>query len=235
MKIKSKTEPSGVSGFTLLELLVVLVIIGIGAAASIFYLFSHQKLYKPDDQTLLITDILQEARQRSLTQIETMRVEINRDVNTVRLIDENTNALGGDTVDNDQVIRSITLLTPGEVTVGTNPANINDTPPEPLPVPIALFVPSVYPSSIAQSVCTLRFMANGTVVDAGNNALGAGAVTRGSTVYVWAPKEAPDQTESSIARSITVIGASGTIRAWEYDPSLPTSNKWKDSRRTGSL
>lgn len=225
------------AGFSLIELFVVVALIFILSSISLFLLTGHQTLYKPDDQTLLITDMLQEARQRALTQRETMRVEINRDTNTVRLIDENTNVNipPPDTVGNDQVIRQISLFESSVVTVGVNPANIAYNPPEPstLPVPTAVFVPSVYPSSISQSVCTLRFLANGTVTNAGNNALGAGAVTTGVTIHVWAPQEGTP-TQSSIARSITVIGATGTVRAWEFDPSSVAANKWKDSRRTGS-
>ena len=60
---------------------VILVLGGI----SLFYLIGHQKAYKPDDQSLLVTDILQEARLRSLTERRTMRVEINLSNNTARL------------------------------------------------------------------------------------------------------------------------------------------------------
>jgi len=101
-----------------------------------------------------------------------------------------------------------------------------------LPAPLAVFKPSVYPSSISQNVCTLRFRSDGTVVDAGNNATGTGAVMTGATIPVWSPKGTTS--ESTIARAITVIGSTGTIRLWEFDTNLTGTNKWKDSRRYGT-
>lgn len=217
------------SGFSLIELFAVLIIIGIVSAIAIFYLTGHQKLYKPDDQSLLITDILQEARQRSLTQRETMRVEINLDRNTVNLIDENTPT----TADDDRQLRNLKMFDPSEVSVGALPGNITDLPPESLPAPVAVFRSSVYPTSISQNVCTLRFLSNGTVVDAGNNPVGTGAASVGTTLPIWSRNKAVTG-NSDIARAITVIGATGTIRLWEYDASLTTTNKWKDSRRYGT-
>ncbi len=79
-----------VKGFSLIELLIVLTLIMIMSGVSFFYFNTYQRLYKPDDQSLQIVDILQEARQHALTQRETIRVEVDITVNVVRLIDENT-------------------------------------------------------------------------------------------------------------------------------------------------
>jgi len=226
---KNRPQISGESGFSVMELLMVLAIILVLSSLSLFYLTAHQALYKPDEQALLITDLFQEARQKSLTQRETHRLEINRTRKTVRLIDENTPA----TVDDDAVIREINLLEDNVVTVGVKPGNIDVNPPEPLPVPDANFLPSNYPTSIGDSVATFRFMANGTVTNGGNTATGTGAVVTGGTVHIWSPNK-DVQSDADIARSITVIGSSGSVRLWEYDRSLTTTNKWKDSRRSGT-
>ena len=71
-------------GFSMPELLVVLTIIGVMGAVAIFYATAHKKLYQPDDQALQIADILQEGRQRALTQRRPMRVEINLTNNTAK-------------------------------------------------------------------------------------------------------------------------------------------------------
>lgn len=217
------------AGFSLLELLVVLVIVTILVTISIFYASAHQKLYKPDDQSLQITDILQEARQRSLTQRETMRVEISLTGSRARLIDENDD----DTADDDVVLKTVILLPATDVTIAARPSNISYNPPEPLPAPLANFEQSVYPTSLTEDVCTMRFMSNGTVTDAGNDDTGTGAIVTGVSLHVWSPR-ASDNTSSDIARAITVIGSTGTIRLWEHDESLTTTNKFKDSRRYGS-
>ncbi len=229
MKTKLMRANNSDDGYSVIELLAVMAIIMVLSGITLFYLLGHQKLYKPDDQSLVALDLLQEARQRSLTQIETMRVEINRSNNTMRLIDEN----GPGTADDDREIKKIKLFEPTEVRVGARPANIAVNPLEPLPVPTAVFKPSVYPTSISQDVCTLRFMSNGTVLDAGTNPTGGGSVATGSTIHIWAPKKATPG-ESDIARAITVIGSTGTIRLWEWNQSLTTTNKWKDSRRAST-
>ncbi|MEP6848392.1 MAG: hypothetical protein ABI999_06020 [Acidobacteriota bacterium] len=230
MNQRSKIIVSAEAGFSLIELLAVVTVIVALGGISIFYLVGHQKAYKTDDQSLLITDVLQEARQRSLTQRRTMRVEINRTTNSVRLIDENTDATSPT---DDNVLKVVNLVNPVDVVVGPPPGNIAYNPPEPLPNPTAVFIPSVYPTSAAQSVCTLRFRSDGTVTNAGNNAIGTGAVMTGATIHVWEPIRATPA-NADIARSITVIGSTGTIRLWEFDSQLTGANKWKDSRRYGT-
>lgn len=217
-------------GFSLLELLIVLVIVSIFIGTTMFFFEGHKKLYKPDDTTLLITDALQEARQRSLTQRTTIRVEIDNTKKLLSVINENQ----PNTPDDDSVVRVLSLPEPSSVTVGPRPGNIPDNPLEPLPVPNAVFIPSVYTPSYGDNVCTLRFQRNGTVVNAGTNAIGTDAVVTGATIHIWSPNSA-QPANSDIARAITVIGSSGTIRAWEYDADLETASKWKDSRRTGSI
>lgn len=217
------------SGFSLIEILVALSLVSLVGLSASYYLANHRKLYKVDDQTLQITDILQEARQRSLTQRETMRVEIDLNENQIRLIDEN----GITTADDDKVLKTLPIYFPNDVRMDRRPTNIAYDPPETLPVLPTVFAPSVYPSSATHQVATLRFLSNGTVTNGGNNATGEGAIVTGFSIYVWQPKtDAPN--ESSQARSLTVIGSTGAIRLWEFDPNFSHENKWKDSRRAGS-
>lgn len=216
-------------GFSIVELLVVLALVGILSVASLFYFLGHRRLYRPDEQALRIVDALQEARQRSLTQRETIRVEIDLTDRLVRLIDENSPT----TAEDDQVIRSSVLFPASEVRTGVRPPDIGTSPEESMPVPFADFRPSIYPMSATHTVCTLRFLRNGTVVNQGADAIGTNATAIGATVFLWTPKQHAEN-ESEIARAITIIGATGAIRSWEYDRSLSTPNKWKDSRRSGS-
>lgn len=220
---------SDASGVSLIELMIVLVIITIMTGFSLFYLTGHQKLYKPDEQALRIADVLQEARQRALTQRETIRVEIDTTAGFVRILEENTPSTATD----DKEIRRIKLLPSNELRVDAAPSNINYTPPESLPVPIAVFRQSSYPGSINDQVCTIRFQSNGNVVDGGTNTTGSGAVATGVTLYIWSPKTSSTG-QADIARAITIVGASGSIRFWEFDVNMTGTNKWKDSRRTGA-
>ena len=232
MKTKLVPENTSQAGFSLMELLVVLAIVMILSGISIFYLAGHQKLYKVDDQALQLVDILQEARQRALAQKDPLRVEINLSTNMVSLINENTATLG---VADDVVVKRFVLAATSLVTVSTRPAQITVNPPEPMPVPAAVFKNSVYTPSAGQNVCTIRFIANGSATDGGTNATASDAVPTGVSLFVWSPKK-NTPAESDQARAITVLAATGAIRMWEYDSTLTGTNKWKDSRKstTGS-
>lgn len=218
------------SGFSVVELLVVVAIIAIMGTMVLFYASAHKKAYQPDDQALQLTDMLQEARQRALTQRRSMRVEINLTTNTARLYDENVNAASAA---DDVLLKGLTLFPATNVRVDTRPSEIGYNPPEPLTVPNAVFKSSVYTPSVGQNVCTIRFLANGQAVDAGTNAWGTGAVPTGVSLHVWSPNRTTT-TQSDIARCITVLGATGVIRLWEYDRTSSASNKWEDSRRSST-
>lgn len=219
------------TGFSLIELLVVVAVIALMTGMVIFYASNHKKAYQPDEEAAQIADILQEARQRSLTQRRTMRVEINLTTNLVKLYDENVNAT---TASDDTLLKTFALFPSANVRVDTRPSNIGYNPAESQPVPTAVFKSSVYPSSTAQNVCTIRFLSNGTAVDAGTNAVGAGAVPTGVTLNIWSPNKA-NPAQSDIARCLTVIGSSGVIRMWEFDNNSGATNKWKDSTRSSSF
>lgn len=234
MNVKQKfVAAMNVKGFSLIELLVVLTLIMILSGVSFFYLNTSQRLYRPDDQSLIIVDILQEARQRSLTQRETIRVEIDITANVVRLVDENSQNTPATTND-DVIIRQAPLLPNTQVRVNTRPDNIAYNPPETLPAPSAQFRQSTYRFSPNNQVCTMRFLSDGRVVDAGNDNTGNGAITRGVTLNVWSPART-NPNVSDVARAITVIGSTGSIRLWEFNPASNEINKWQDSRRTSGF
>ncbi len=230
--IGQRIEREQEMGFSIIELLITLTIISIMSGAVAFYLNSTQKLYKADDVALTIIDVMQEARQRSLTQRETMRVEIDRTKNAIELIDENSPTTATD----DVLIRRVSLPDPSVITIGEKPLEIANNPPEPFPVPTTNFKLSSYPTSNAHQVATIRFQSSGAIVDAGNNPTGAGALNVGSTLHVWTKSDPQSQSTESflVARAITTIGTTGSIRLWEFNPKSDVSGKWEDSRLTGS-
>lgn len=229
MKKTANVNRQSESGYSLIEMLMVFLVISVLVAFALIYAYPHQKFYKPDDESLQITDVLQEARQRSLTQRETMRVEVSKTRGIVRLIEENSPA----TADDDVLLKQVALFPEAEVKITSRPTTPTYNPPEPLAPPNSTFPNSVYTGSVGEEVCTLRFMGNGTVTDAGNNSVGTGAVPTGVTLHIWSPKTAAP-TEFEILRAITVIGTTGVVRLWEFNPSLPQANKWQDSRRYGT-
>lgn len=215
------------AGFSMAELLVVLTLTATMTSVSLYYLYAHQKLYKPDEQAAIFIDMLQEARQRALTQKVTMRVELDLTDNVARLINEGDATVSTD----DNVVRSFNLKSTEEVKVEQRPNNVTVSPTESSPVdPITFNTNSVHPFSQSHKVATLRFRKDGTVTNAGNNALGTGAAVTGATIFVWQPDKA-NANNSTITRAITVIGATGAIRLWNHYPNVAANVSWKDSRR----
>ena len=225
MKLKRfKSE----AGFSLVELLIVMAISVIMTSVSLYYIYAQQRLYKPDEQSSYIIDLLQEARQKALTQKVVMRVEFDLTDNVARLINEGDD---GSTATDDKVVRSINLRPIQEVKIEVRPSNVSTSPTELSPVPVITYVlSSVHPLSAGHKVATLRFKKDGTVSDAGTTATGGGSTVDGATLFVWQPDKT-NANNATITRAITIIGTTGAIRLWNYYPDLPATTCWKDSRR----
>jgi prepilin-type N-terminal cleavage/methylation domain-containing protein len=210
-KPMTKNRKTNQSGFSLIELLVVVVLITILFGMSFLYLIPNKLLYKTEDEALKLVDVLQDAKQLALNQRQIMRVEVNASTNSIVFIDENLPTIDSD----DVVIKSIPLPYRYEVKVGERPSNIGAEPTEPSPVPPPTFAPSSNPKTQGNSVAVLRFTSTGQVRNAGVNALGAGSVPTGMTIYVWKPNQ-QSPGKSDMTRGITVLGATGTVRLWSY-------------------
>lgn len=205
----------GESGASVVELLIVVSVITIMCAFTLFSMMGHKTAYKTDDQTLQIIDVLRAASLRAVTQRQTIRVEINLTTNKVNLIDENGPSAAGD----DVLVKRLNLETVANVKLSARPLNVLVLPPSPSNFPVAVFTPSVHPTSTSNSVLTIRFNRNGTVTNAGTNSLGAGAAITSTTLYVWPPlpTDATRARTTSSVRAITIFGPTGNIRLWKYN------------------
>lgn len=210
-----KRTERGDKGASVVELLIVILVIGLMSGFTLFALTGHKAMYKTDDQTLQIIDVLRAASLRAVTQRQTIRVEINLTTNRVQIIDENLPAVTTD----DVVVRSLTLAPVTDVRLNAQPLNVTGLPPAPSNFPAAVFASSLHPLSTSNNVCTIRFNRNGTVTNAGTNALGANAAITSSTLFIW-PPQAADPTRARTTgsvRAITIFGPSSNIRLWKYN------------------
>lgn len=208
--LKKQVNINSENGFSFIELIIVLLIVSIISVITLMSVKGEKK-YLADSQAYQIVDILQEARQRSLSQRETMRVEFNQTRNTVRLISENEPGKA----DDDTEIRSIKLQDPSYVVVGATPQNVVNPPSEISLTPVLTFKKSVHPLSNSDTVATLRFVRTGKVLDAGSNSIGDNSSVTGATIYVWMPdydSSGKPLKEGTIIRAITVQGTSGLSR-----------------------
>jgi prepilin-type N-terminal cleavage/methylation domain-containing protein len=212
-------------GFSVIELLIALAVMSILAGYAVMTL-SSKEMYNADDQAMVVLDVLKEARQRAITQREVMRVEINKDLSRIRLINENS----GSTANDDVEIRNIQFSPLKQVIFDRAPNNIAAGPTEAAPVPTIVFKASVHPSSMPDNVATLRFQPNGTVLDAGSSATGLNASVSGATLYFWTPLKASNGSATNngeVIRAITVMGNSGNTRYLMCPVSGTSCPTWK--------
>lgn len=222
-QVMKYTKNKSAEGFSLIELMIVLIIIAIVSSFAVMS-FSSQKLYDADMQALGIIDLLHEARQRSLSQRNTFRVEINQSNNSIRLIDEK----GVSDASDDIEIKSVPYRNEG-VFIGTLPTNMTDNPAELSPVLPIEFAVSNHPLSANDSVATMRFLRNGTVHNAGTNGAGTGSIATGATIYVWSKYQNDNSTEPTtgqVFRAITVLGTTGSARLWKCAMSDGNCSEW---------
>jgi type II secretory pathway pseudopilin PulG len=202
----ASTERAG--GFSLIELLVVVVVLIIVLAISVPYIYNYQRLYKSEDQSRRVMDLMREASQLALTRRHTYRFEIDLTDNAMLIIDENAGIVGNQ-------IKSIPLESPAEIRMDTFPVGI--PVPNPPNYNVAAFANDTVGHLLGGTTVTnhvvwaARFRSDGSVVTATNAPVSA-------TLYVWPP----DASNSTIARhegeirAITIYGGSGAVRYWKY-------------------
>jgi prepilin-type N-terminal cleavage/methylation domain-containing protein len=223
--LKQINNKTGEDGFSFIELLIVLLVVGILSVLSLMA-FKGEDKYLADSQAYMILDVLNEAKQRALTQHKTMRVEINKTTNTVRLISENDPGVATD----DKIVRTLVLEHPNYVVIEQAPTNIEESPADSSPVPVIPFTNSVHPLSTSNQVATLRFLRTGKVVNAGSNAIGTNAAVTGGTIFVWMPEYSSSGTplqSGSVIRAITVLGTAGSTRYWRCEVEEGQCTTWK--------
>lgn len=209
-------------GFSLIEL--IMVFIGLAVLSTLAVMsFNSLKMTKADRQASELVDMLQEARQRAVTQRRTMRVEINETDRVIRLINEKDQ---WDVASDDVEIRRASYVGDGVFMGSAKPADATSDPSELTPVPIISFKNSSHPLSAGDNVATLRFFSNGRVKDAGNDAIGTGSTVKGATIFVWSKRPndtSPSSTVANIFKAVTVT-TSGLIRTRQC--SKDSSGKW---------
>jgi prepilin-type N-terminal cleavage/methylation domain-containing protein len=194
-------KTSSESGFSLIELLMVIVVLAIFSSIAVISFWNNRK-FTAEDQARKIIDVCDEARQKALNQRKTYRVEINKTASEIRLIDEGRDV---STANDDVIIKR--YLISNQVVIGAPPPNVSGAPTATSPINVPAYAISSYPLSVGDDKITLRFKRNGRVENAGNDNIGTGSIMSGATIYIYS--KTPSVTNPDVIRAVTILGTTG--------------------------
>lgn len=201
------------AGYSVVELTMVVSIVGLLSAFALFELAGHRQAFRTDDQSRRILDFMRDASQRALVQRQLMRLEIDIDTNTMRIIDENAAGVADDAIVRREALpdQSVVRLVRTVVALNGPPTGVI-APPAPSNYNAAAYGVSTHPLSLNSTVSVMRFRPDGTVVDNANNVTSL-------TLYLWEPSTADANIPNVLGRvrAVTVFGGTGGIRLWKYN------------------
>jgi Tfp pilus assembly protein FimT len=209
MSRKLKEFYASQAGVSAVEIVMVVAIMMILSSIAIPYMWNYKKLYKSEDQSLRMMDLMREAAQTALVKRRTIRYEIDLTDNSILLIDESQNAPKG------QQFKKIPLELTRDIRVDTIPTGV--AKPNPPNYADAAFATDNVGHMLGATTVTghnvwvCRFKSDGTVVN-------SAGVPISANIYIWPPQSVGSLTPRTTGeiRAITLFGGTGAVRYWKY-------------------
>jgi hypothetical protein len=216
MNRKFKELRASEAGASVLEIVMVMAVILILSSVAIPYMWNYKKLYKSEDLSLRMMDLMRETAQTALVQRKTMRYEIDLTDNVILVIDESQNAPKG------QQIKKIPLESTRDVRIDQIPTGVSK--PNPPNYADAAFATDNVGHMVGATTITghniwsCRFKSDGSVVNSAGTPVSA-------NIYVWPPKTSGSliPRNTGEVRAITLFGGTGAVRYWKYTGSAFTA------------
>jgi hypothetical protein len=209
MSLKLQEFRAAEAGASILEIMTALAIILILTSVAIPYIWNYKKVYKSEDQSLRMMDLMREAAQTALVKRRTVRFEIDLTDNALLLIDESQSAPKG------QLLKKIPLELTRDLRVDSIPTGLSK--PNPPNYADAAFATDNVGHLVGAATITghniwaCRFKSDGTVVNSAGNPTSA-------NIYIWPPQTTGSLNPRNTAevRAITLFGGTGAVRYWKY-------------------
>lgn len=201
---------SSQSGFSVVELMIVVIVMAIMTGIVVFSFRSNKRSYIADDEATKVLSFFREAYQRALSQRQAQRITIDLNNNLIKLADMGLLPGGDETIINRGVLNTGVTLT--QPVVAGNPLA-----PPPAPYNYA-------PADLSSGSIDIYFLADGSITNAtGFNNSSFAPV---SLTFFFSPSQqtvtAPGQTSSNsgnLIRAVTLFGPTGSTRLWRFDTS----------------
>lgn len=207
------------SGFSVLELVIVMFIISVMIGIAIFAVRPARNADLPERAAYLVMDYLREAQSRALAERRVMRVEIvtvPTGAAKIRLIDQNA-LTATEFVVREEPLPQLALAAadtrPGynvlRMDVPTNAAGTALSVPA---APYNFSAAPITPPATGTSTWAIRFSSFGSACD-------ASLLPVSATLFFYVPKQMGGSSVAALAdgvRAVTISGPGGSIRYWKY-------------------
>lgn len=196
--------PRSLSGYSVIETLIVVALIGVLSALAVPQLISERRLTRSVGVTREILSQMRLARQMAMSQRQAFTFQYNNATKQISVIDHNSN-LGPDlftdpaypSTVNSRAISTTPLAAGGldssEITYGI-----------PTGLPTAALRDGISLTSLTNNQFNVTFQPDGSVIDAAGNPVGV-------AMFIY-----NNRASQATASAISVMGASGRIKIWRY-------------------
>jgi len=193
--IRLKSRAAREEGFTLIEMMMVVAILGILTGIAVVQLTTTRNMFKGDAAMRVVLSEMNQAREMAITQRRYMRIVFDTTANTVSIVREDTTAtttsLGTWMFEGGAKIQ----LTAG---TGDTPDAFGNSSATAFTSSLGTF------NSLTGQTTVAKFAPDGTLVDWNGN------VTNG-TIFTGIPNMGPS------ARAVTILGSTGRVRGYRWD------------------